>query len=290
MKYFPIRSGSEALSPKICGQQMNSGLLSRSIDSQKGWRCPHRPCRNSHGLRKDSFFDQSKLQLWQIISLVHSWCQSAGSSRGLSYDHIMDEASIGGKATVVDWMQFCRDVAVENFLRHPCVIGGEGVIVQVGIYSQNIISHVIFNDSNQSFVFWCPGISYLWCLVEQTAAPLCVSKNSTWARSCTVGWNFCHVQLDVVRGCCLAECAGFRGSLAHNCRSCRWRNRLLLAFWLFCTNWRRKTLPFLCMGSNTFLQMDCCKRLGNRWVWNWRNHRAAQIFCWLLRASIFYVW
>ena len=159
-----------------CGQQMNSGQLSRSIDNHKGWRCPHRPCRNNHGLRKESFFEQSKLQLWQIMSLVHSWCQSAGSSRGLSYDHVMDEASIRGKATVVDWMQFCRDVAVENFLRHPCVIGGEGVIVQI---DESLFARRKYNRGRvvvEQWIFggWCDDsrTGFLVPVADRSAATL----------------------------------------------------------------------------------------------------------------------
>ena len=43
----------------------------------------------------------------------------------------MEELEIGSCTTVVDWMQFCRDVCVNYFLQNPCRIGGEGVIVEI---------------------------------------------------------------------------------------------------------------------------------------------------------------
>ena len=89
------------------------------------------PAEKSHSLRKGSFFAQSKLKLWQILGLTIEWAKSAGSSRGSSYPYIAQELEIGGSATMCDWMQFCRDICVEHFLRNPRRLGGEGRIVEI---------------------------------------------------------------------------------------------------------------------------------------------------------------
>ena len=44
---------------------------------------------------------------------------------------IMHELNIGGSITVVDWLQFCRDIPVTWFLLNPIQIGGPGHVVEI---------------------------------------------------------------------------------------------------------------------------------------------------------------
>ena len=71
------------------------------------------------------------MKLWQILGLTIGWAKSAGSSRGISYEDLKDELEIGSNHSITDWMQFCRDVCVEYFIRNPCKIGGDGKIVEI---------------------------------------------------------------------------------------------------------------------------------------------------------------
>ena len=49
----------------------------------------------------------------------------------MSYKDIKLELEISSQHTIVDWMQFCRDICVECFVRNPMRIGGEGRIVEI---------------------------------------------------------------------------------------------------------------------------------------------------------------
>ena len=74
--------------------------------------------------KKIVFFTKKK-------DLTQIWSRSAGSSRGMSYEDIKLELEISSQHTIVDWMQFCRDICVEYFVRNPMRIGGEGRIVEI---------------------------------------------------------------------------------------------------------------------------------------------------------------
>ena len=77
------------------------------------------------------FFEKSKLELWQVLGLSYIQCLNAGSSRGMSVEHVMHELCISSNITVIDWNQFFRDVTVEYFLRNPEQIGGPNRIVEI---------------------------------------------------------------------------------------------------------------------------------------------------------------
>ena len=49
----------------------------------------------------------------------------------MAQDTIRHELQIKGQHTIVDWLQFCRDVPVDYFLNNPVPIGGVGHIVEI---------------------------------------------------------------------------------------------------------------------------------------------------------------
>ena len=114
-----------------CGSDMATKQYSRSIDNQLVWRCQTPNCRKTNSLRVKSFFEQCLLKLWQAFGLTLEWSKSAGSSRGSSYENIMMELEIGSPNTIVDWMQFCRDICVQHFVVNSVKIGGPGKIVEI---------------------------------------------------------------------------------------------------------------------------------------------------------------
>ena len=93
------------------------------------FRCPR--CKKIYSIRKGSFFEGSHLHLWQVLGITYIWCKNAGRSRGLPVDMIMEELDIGSNGTVVDWNQYCRDVAVTYFVNHPVQLGGPNRIVEI---------------------------------------------------------------------------------------------------------------------------------------------------------------
>ena len=112
-----------------CGEQCQNGVYNRSIDKVT-WRCGVEGCRKTTNIRRGSFFELSKLEIWQCIALSYIWTSSCGRSRGMSQATMMKEVQIS-EHTTVDWKQFFRDVSVQYFTNHPEQIGGPGVIVEV---------------------------------------------------------------------------------------------------------------------------------------------------------------
>ncbi|XP_065652863.1 uncharacterized protein LOC136080179 [Hydra vulgaris] len=97
----------------------------------KIWRCMQKQCKKKISIRVGSFFERSQLKLWQIIGITYIWTRSAGKSRGLSVEDIQKDLEIGSNKTVVDWNQFCRDIAVTYFLNNRVQLGGPGSIVEI---------------------------------------------------------------------------------------------------------------------------------------------------------------
>jgi hypothetical protein len=114
----------------LCGYYCNEHNAGRKLDG-KIWSCRNKDCEHKTNIRYGSFFEGSKIHLWQILVLTYLWATSAGRSRGMSQDIIRREAKIGGEHTVVDWFQFCRDVPVEYFLNNPSPIGGINHVVEI---------------------------------------------------------------------------------------------------------------------------------------------------------------
>ena len=79
----------------ICGHHCNEQNAPAKID-RVIWKCMAKRCKRKTNIRYGSFFDQSKLELWQIIGLTYLWASSAGRSRGMAQDTIRHELQIKG--------------------------------------------------------------------------------------------------------------------------------------------------------------------------------------------------
>ena len=55
---------------------------------------------------------------------TYLWCRSTGKSRGVSVADTQHELQIGSKDSIVNWNQYCRDIAVSHFIKNPIQIGG----------------------------------------------------------------------------------------------------------------------------------------------------------------------
>ena len=65
-------------------------------------------------------------------------CRSAGESRGVSVADAQHELHIGREHSIVDWNQYCSDIAVSHFISNPVQIGGLGHIAEI----------------EEEFIFW----------------------------------------------------------------------------------------------------------------------------------------
>ncbi|XP_071506451.1 uncharacterized protein [Diadema antillarum] len=111
-----------------CGQPCEERPYNRTDGVT--WLCQTQGCRKTVNIRKGSFFEGSRLQLWQVVALSYIWSTNCGRARGMSQDTVMKEVDVSNKTTV-DWMQFFRDVCVLYFQNHPQQIGGPGVVVEI---------------------------------------------------------------------------------------------------------------------------------------------------------------
>ena len=104
--------------------------LDRAVDGVT-WRCPVKACKKRFSIRRGSFFEKSHLQLWQLLGLTYLWCWSAGKSREVSAEDAQHELQIESEHSIVDWNQYCRDIAVSHFVNNPVQIGGPRHIVEI---------------------------------------------------------------------------------------------------------------------------------------------------------------
>lgn len=113
-----------------CNSDCREQNYARSVDG-KIWRCSNKLCKKTISIRKGSFFEQSHLQLWQVIGITYCWCIGCGKGRAFSHNILKNEMEISSPNTIVDWNQFCRDIAVAYFRNHPQQLGGPGVVVEI---------------------------------------------------------------------------------------------------------------------------------------------------------------
>lgn len=116
----------ERLGP-ICAGEMS---LSRCEDRSDGfkWECRKqfnfKKHREELSIRKDSWFEKSRMTLEEILKLTYWWCQD------LDQRQIKHELGLG-ESTGVDWDSFCREVCEITLLENSEKLGGKGKVVQI---------------------------------------------------------------------------------------------------------------------------------------------------------------
>lgn len=97
-----------------CEEPMKIYNCKQSIDLLE-WRC--RPCKCKKSIRNGSFFENSKLSLDKLITLIYWWTTDA------KQDIVIRETGIS-RVSVIDWFQFIRDICSELVENHSEPIGG----------------------------------------------------------------------------------------------------------------------------------------------------------------------
>ncbi|GFX45884.1 uncharacterized protein TNCV_3607451 [Trichonephila clavipes] len=75
-------------------------------------------------VRKNSWFEESKLSRLVILKLMNMWVRKANR------DFISFELNDIKKA-VMDWMSFCREVCMEMYVYESSMLGGSDVIIEI---------------------------------------------------------------------------------------------------------------------------------------------------------------
>ena len=88
------------------------------------FRCSKKACNTKISLRKNSFFEKSKLKCSQILRLGLLWLSklSASSIKSLT-GHI--------KPTVTSFMYFYHQLVIDSLDTDDITIGGDGIIVKI---------------------------------------------------------------------------------------------------------------------------------------------------------------
>lgn len=118
-----------------CRQLLKSSFLCDSCGEtmkerpEKGtdgliFRCDKRSCGKKKSIRSESFFEKSKLSLFDAMLFLHLW------SKSYTEKIILDDFNYS-KVTVVDWFRFCRELCVDYFESDVTTIGGPGCVVEL---------------------------------------------------------------------------------------------------------------------------------------------------------------
>ena len=104
----------------------NTPMVERPRDNVSdgvSWYCPQ--CYTKKSIRKDSFFDKSRLTLQKWMTLLYMWV------RQYPVTDACEEAEVGER-TAIDIYQWLREVCSQALLNGPPIIlGGQQIVVQV---------------------------------------------------------------------------------------------------------------------------------------------------------------
>lgn len=109
-----------------CKLLMNWTVYSRHIDGFT-WKCNNKQCTRYQArttIRKNSFFEKSKLPLKTWIHVLYLW------SKNTSEVDLCHQVGIS-KNTAVDCYSFLREICKIYFDKHPIRLGGPGHIIQI---------------------------------------------------------------------------------------------------------------------------------------------------------------
>lgn len=96
--------------------------LSIALDT---WRCPIGGCRESLGMRKDTWLEGSRLPLRTFVLLIVMWGQDK-----MSIDYVQCELKIG-PSSIVQWAYLLREACACELILNPLIIGGPGLNVEI---------------------------------------------------------------------------------------------------------------------------------------------------------------
>lgn len=88
------------------------------------WRCQRERHSVKRSLRRNTWFQDSKLSLKDILAVTYMWCLN------MTNDSIIRDLNLGSR-TVVEWKSYCRDVCMELCVKESEKLGGQDVIVEI---------------------------------------------------------------------------------------------------------------------------------------------------------------
>ena len=130
------------------GCRRNMSLI-RDTSSAENYRfrCPK--CKHSQSIRKGSFFEESKLTIPQILSVIFCWAAKVA---------VKSAAAITGvhSRSVSQWYQYMREKCSESLLNCPnYTFGGAGVVVQI---DESVVAKRKYNVGHYVEQQWVFGL------------------------------------------------------------------------------------------------------------------------------------
>ena len=88
------------------------------------WRCTKNQCCQNASIRSGSFFAHSRLSCCKIMQLGYMWLNKLPATSIISMSGV-------SSATVTQFNQYSRQLVADSLEPEDCMIGGEGVIVEL---------------------------------------------------------------------------------------------------------------------------------------------------------------
>ncbi len=154
------------------------------------YRCP-RPCRKETSLLKNTFFENSKLEIGTLIEFMYFWSYEIASFKFSNH-----ELGISNNPFVA-WRKYLRDICIETLLPEDQQIGGEGTEVQIDesmfskrknhhgrlLPQQWVFGGIESNDSSKCFMETVPKRDYdtLIEVITRRIRPGSIIVSDCWA-------------------------------------------------------------------------------------------------------------
>ena len=112
----------------------NNWYLADCASSNDNWKWRCRTCKSSRSVCDSTLFSQSHLTLQQIMNLMMYWSQGLDSHK-----FVERNVNILSDKTIVDWINFIRDLYVGYFIDHPTIMSDVDHVMEVRRTNENII-------------------------------------------------------------------------------------------------------------------------------------------------------
>jgi len=141
------------------------------------WRCTRKACRKQKGYLVGTWFEGTHLPLKEVFQLSYYFARQTHTYEEIKFDMQREDGSALGAHSIVEWMEFYRQICGAYFALHPTKIGGEGVIVEI---DETVIVKRKYNRgalrAEQQWVFGGvergSGRCFIWPVERRDAATL----------------------------------------------------------------------------------------------------------------------
>lgn len=161
----------------ICGR-VTTLIKQSAASEQRFWRCPdHKNIKIP--LRKDSYWEKSKLSLRNLLELLFLWAYETPV-------YITAELTGVSENSIVQWFVYFRDICSWWLVQNPQTIGGQGLTVEIDeslvarrknergrVVQQRWVFGGVCRETGQGFLVLIPDktAQTLLPLIEEHVAP-----------------------------------------------------------------------------------------------------------------------